>query len=142
MTLVRPTTIIAGTLGSSAIEPRWRLALTGMQIARTPSWSKKPFVLRNVPYTAVTPKPQQLAVRIAFGEIASMAKGKKKEGFLPPAAEIVKEAAGQIAGATAGIPSQRDMRRTLHTVEELRAIAKQKKIEVVSARAAYALART
>ena len=81
-------------------------------------------------------------LRIAFGEIASMAKGKKKTGFLPPAAEIVKEARGQIAGAVAGIPSQRDMRRTLHTVEDLRAIARQKGVEVVAARAAYALART
>ena len=74
--LVRATTILAAASGG--IEPRWRLAATGLQIARTPPWSKKPMTIRNVPYTAVMPKPKQLAVRIAFGRIASQAKGKRR----------------------------------------------------------------
>jgi len=118
MTLVRPTTIIAGTLGASAVEPRWRLALTGMQIARTPEWSKKPFVLRNVPYTAVMPKPKQIAVRVVFGKLASQAKGQKKTGFLPPAAEVIQKAKGQIASRVASIPSQRDGRRNFATLSQ------------------------
>jgi hypothetical protein len=118
MTLVRPTTVLAGTLGASAVEPRWRLALTGMQIARTPEWSKKPFVLRNVPYTAVMPKPKQIAVRVVFGRLAGQAKGQKKTGFLPPAAEVLQKAKGQIASRVASIPSQRDERRSFATLSQ------------------------
>ena len=126
--LVRATTIMAAASG--AIEPRWRLAATGLQIARTPPWSKKPMTIRNVPYTAVMPKPKQLAVRIAFGRIASQAKGKKKTGFLPPAAELVAQARGRIAQAAAGVPSQRDTRRSYHTLSELEDMARQKGITV------------
>jgi len=126
--LVRATTILAAVSGG--IEPRWRLAATGLQIARTPSWSKKPMTIRNVPYTAVMPKPRQLAVRIAFGRIASQAKGMKKTGFLPPAAELVAKAKGNIAQAVAGVPSQRDARRSYHTLRQLETIASQKGITV------------
>jgi len=126
--LVRATTILAAASGG--IEPRWRLAATGLQIARTPQWSKKPMTIRNVPYTAVMPKPKQLAVRIAFGRIASQAKGKKKTGFLPPAAELVAQAKGRIAQAVAGVPSQRDERRSYHSLGELETIARQKGITV------------
>jgi hypothetical protein len=128
MALVRATAILAAATG--AVEPRWRLAATGLQIAATPPWSKKPLTIRNVPYTAVKPKPRQLAVRIAFGRIASQAKGKKKEGFLPPAAELVAQAKGKIAQAVAGIPSQRDNRRSYHTLSELETLAHQKGITV------------
>jgi len=126
--LVRATTILAAASGG--IEPRWRLAATGLQIARTPSWSKKPMTIRNVPYTAVMPKPKQLAVRIAFGRIASQAKGKKKTGFLPPAAELVAQAKGRIEQAAAGLPSQRDTKRSYHSLSELESIARQKGITV------------
>ncbi len=126
--LVRATTILAAASGG--IEPRWRLAATGLQIARTPSWSKKPMTIRNVPYTAVMPKPKQLAVRIAFGRIASQAKGKKKTGFLPPAAELVAQAKGRIAQAAAGVPSQRDTKRNYHSLSELETIARQRGITV------------
>ena len=126
--LVRATTILAAASGG--IEPRWRLAATGLQIARTPPWSKKPMTIRNVPYTAVMPKPKQLAVRIAFGRIASQAKGRKKTGFLPPAAELVAEAKGRIAQAAAGVPPQRDTKRNYHTLSELETIARQKGITV------------
>jgi hypothetical protein len=126
--LVRATTILAAASGS--VDPRWRLAATGLQIARTPQWSKKPMTIRNVPYTAVMPKPKQLAVRIAFGKIASQAKGKKKTGFLPPAAELVAQAKGRIAQAVAAIPSQRDAKRSYHSLSELETIARQKGITV------------
>jgi hypothetical protein len=128
MTLVRATTILAAATG--AIDPRWRLTATGLQIAKTPPWSKKPMTIRNVPYTAVMPKPKQLAVRIAFGRIASQAKGRKKTGFLPPAAELVAQAKGRIAQAAAGIPSQRDTRRNYHTLSELEEMARRMGITV------------
>ena len=126
--LVRPTTILAAATG--AVDPRWRLAVTGLQITKTPPWSKKPMAIRNVPYTAVKPKPRQLAVRIAFGRIASQAKGKKKTGFLPPAAELVAQAKGRIAQAVDPIPKQRDSRRSYHSLSELEAIARKEGITV------------
>jgi hypothetical protein len=126
--LVRATTILAAASGG--VEPRWRLAATGLQIARTPSWSKKPMTIRNVPYTAVMPKPKQLAVRIAFGRVASQAKGRRKTGFLPPAAELVAQARDRIAQAAAGVPSQRDDRRNYHTLSQLEAMARQRGISV------------
>ena len=128
MTLVRATTILAATTG--AVEPRWRLAATGLQIAKTPPWSKKPMTIRNVPYTAVMPKPRQLAVRIAFGRIASQAKGRKKTGFLPPAAELVAQSRGRIAQVATGLPSQKDTRRNYHTLEELESLARKEGITV------------
>jgi len=126
--LVRATTILAAASG--AIEPRWRLAATGLQIASTPPWSKKPITIRNVPFTAVKPTPKQLAVRIAFGKIASQAKGMGKKGFLPPAAELVAQAKGRIAQAAAGVPSQKVGRRSYHTLSELETLARQKGITV------------
>jgi len=126
--LVRATTILAAASGG--IEPRWRLATSGLQLARTPPWSRKPMTIRNVPYTAVMPKPKQLAVRIAFGRIASRAKGQKKTGFLPPAAELVAQAKGKIAQAVASIPSQRDTKRNYHSLGELETLARKYNITV------------
>jgi hypothetical protein len=128
MVVVRATTIMAAATG--AVEPRWRLVVSGVQIAKTPPWSKKPMAIRNVPYTAVKPKPKQLAVRIAFGRIASQAKGKKKTGFLPPAAELVAQAKGRIAQAAAHLPEQKDKRWNYHSLSELEAIARKEGITV------------
>jgi len=49
--LVRPTTLIAGTLGYMSPVPRNQLALSGIQIVKAVPWSSKPFVFRNPPYT-------------------------------------------------------------------------------------------
>ena len=128
MTLVRPTTIMASTFG--VVDPRWRLAITGMQIAKTPRWSKKPMTLRNVPFTAVSPRPKQLAVRIAFGRIAKGAKGQKMTGTLPPAAELIRQNRERIKAAAAALPSIRETKRTIHTLEDLEKLAQQRGITV------------
>ena len=56
---------------------------------------------RAVPETAEFPTINQAITRINFGEAAKKAKGKKFNGHLPPAAEIVKkELKGKLVGRT------------------------------------------
>jgi len=135
MTLVRATTVLGGTIGSDKLEPRWRLALTGMQLAKTPWWSKKPFVLRNVPFTATTPSPKQLAVRVAFGKAASKAKGVKWKGTgktVPSAAESVRDllGGGKLKGVikSLNLPEQQvsKVRHTVATLSQREAELQQK----------------
>ena len=61
---------------------------------------RKKVFYRAKPITAYRPTVNQLKTRIIFGELAQMAKGKKLDGELPPAAEMVKQMKGVKFGRT------------------------------------------
>lgn len=124
MALLRGSVVFAAALGAMPARPA--IALTGVQLCRAPWWSKKPFYLRNPPYTILTPHKGQIETRVHFGEIAAAAKGSK--GFGPEGIPIVasKVKAG-MKGYTApsrlakeAYPSR--ARRTVHTLAELKAM--------------------
>ena len=94
MVLVRMTSIIAGLTGKPESRPELS---TGMQLVGRGRvrWAKKPFWLRNAPYT-VGPYAHdgQIEVRVAFASAAHQAKGMKgidPETRLPWAAAHVKK---------------------------------------------------
>jgi hypothetical protein len=100
-----------------------------MQLVRAGrmTWAKKAAFWRNVPFTATNPTPRQIAHRIAFGEAASRAKGQKglRDG-LPPAAAIIKEMKGKFPTAQYPPPEKAAVKRTYHTIEELKALAQRR----------------
>jgi hypothetical protein len=114
MVLLKPQVVIAGALGKGAVS-REQLAAAGIQLVAAGgiTWSKKPFFLRNVPVTAVSPSPAQRAVRGTFGRIAAGAFGSKGlvEG-LPQAAARIRRARGEIRSAAAGVPHRTRKRGT------------------------------
>jgi len=64
---------------------------------------KKPreiFYFRAKPRTAYRPTTPQIKARLRFAELASMAKGRRFTGNLPPAAEMVKRMKGERFGET------------------------------------------
>jgi len=136
MALLRPTTVVAGLKGEPL--PRYMISTTGVQLVSRGKviWAKKPFWLRNPPYT-VGPYAHngQIEIRLWFAEVAKTAKGKKglvmtDIGPLPPAAAAVHE---KLKGVTAPdrmspeeYPSKK--RRTAYTYEELVKIAEKRGI--------------
>jgi hypothetical protein len=136
--IVRPT-VVAGIIGAT-FPRRNEMALYGLQIVSRGGveWAEKPMWFRNVPYTAVHPTLGQLETRIHFGELASAAKGTKGLQTVttgPSAGKRLPGAAKTIAERMPGYrapnrlepteyPSK--LRRTLHTLEELRALAAKK----------------
>ena len=150
MAVLRGSAVVASALGTG-MEPRRKIALTGFVLARTPKWSKKPFTIRNVPETVVTPSPLQVAVRFAFGALARKTRGVPMkagmkiddvtlEGKLPPAAEFISKKKDVLAQAVNTIATKlgeaedrivrmavkREMyQSTIHTLSDLERIANQ-----------------
>lgn len=123
MALLRGSVVFAAALGAMPARPA--IATTGVQLCKAPWWSKKPFYLRNPPYTILSPHKGQIETRVKFGELASAAKGTKgfKEGLPAVAAEVRKGMKGFKAPsrlAPEEYPSR--ARRTVHTLEELKAM--------------------
>jgi hypothetical protein len=138
MVLVRPTAVLATMTG--AFPRRSELPLYGMQLVGKGNvwWAEKTAWFRNVPVTAVYPTPGQIETRIRFGELAKRAKAEGKTGtraspalstrlgryFVGSAAYIADNMAGFTASrrlAPEQYPSR--LRRTLRTLEELKAMA-------------------
>jgi len=126
VTLLRPTAVIAGMTG---VPSRADLSVSGIQLVGKGRvvWAKKPFWLRNPPYT-VGPYAHdgQIEVRAQFGQIAHAAKGKKgldpETGLTPAAAEVAKRMKGYKAPdrmAPEAYPSK--LRRTFATLRDLEA---------------------
>jgi hypothetical protein len=123
-------------MASASITPRNRLVLSGLQLVTKGgvTWAEKEAWLRNPPYTAANPTPGQLEVRIKFGETAHTAKGtrglraitkgKKTGKKVPGAAAVIAEAMTGYLAPSREDPSRWEsrLRRTLHTLEELREI--------------------
>jgi len=150
MAVLRGSAVVASALGTG-MEPRRKIALTGFVLARTPKWSKKPFTIRNVPETVVTPSPLQVAVRFAFGALARKTRGVPMkagvkiddvtlEGKLPPAAEFISKKKDVLAQAVKTVATQlgeaedrivrmavkREMyQSTIHKLSDLERIANQ-----------------
>jgi hypothetical protein len=138
MVLLRPTAVLASVTG--AFPRRSELVLYGMQLVSKGNvwWAEKAAWFRNVPVTAVYPTPGQIETRIQFGELAREAKTKGETGtkanpklskrlgryFVGSAAYIADNMAGFRASkrmAPEQYPSR--LRRTLRTLEELKAMA-------------------
>ena len=66
----------------------WELVLVNRKKKRAP-------YVRAMPETAREPTPAQIEARIRFGELAGKAKGARKRGPEPPAAEAVREMRGE-----------------------------------------------
>lgn len=134
MVAVRASTIVVGFLAASrGAEARHQMGAKFIQVY-TPgrmTWSKKAVIFRNAPHTIENPHPGQIDVRVAFGHIASAAKGTTglRDGLPPAAYEVKTRLKGwrsAYALAPEDYPSKR--RRTVHTVEELEEmLAKAKK---------------
>ena len=123
MALLRGGVVFAAALGAMPARPA--IALTGVQLCRAPWWSKKPFYLRNPPYTILSPHKGQIETRIHFGEIAAGAKGSRgfKDGLPAVAAAVKAGMKGYTAPsrmAKEAYPSR--ARRTVHTLDELKAM--------------------
>jgi len=139
--IVRPT-VVAGIMGA-AFPKRNEMVLYGLQIVRrgNVTWTTKPMWFRNVPYTAVHPTTGQLEVRIHFGELAGGAKNQRglrtvttgpKAGMkLPPAAAIIAEQMRDYRAPHRSPPEEWEsrLRRTLHTLPELRAMLERRLAE-------------
>jgi hypothetical protein len=147
MVLVRPTVLMAA-IGGGVFPRRSELALYGMQIVSRGGvvWAEKAAWFRNVPVTAVYPTLGQMEIRVAFGSIASKAKGEKglktvtnpaSKAYgkqLPPAAaRVANEMPGRKAPhalAPEEYPSK--LRHTLHTVKELEEFLRRRGVTVPS----------
>jgi len=119
MVAIRADVILAGISGAVA---RGARGASFMQLAKAPGWAKKPYVLKNAPYTIVSPHPGQLEIRADFGSIARLHKGEKgfKEGLPIIAYHVKKELTGTSepdSMAREDYPSK--MRRTVHTYDEI-----------------------
>jgi hypothetical protein len=138
MVLLRPTAVLASVTG--AFPRRSELALYGMQLVGKGNvwWAEKASWFRNVPVTAVYPTPGQIETRIQFGDLARRAKEIGETGtkanpklsrrlgryLVGSAAYIADNMAGFRASkrmAPEQYPSR--LRRTLRTLEELKAMA-------------------
>jgi len=129
MVRLRPTVLIAGLAGGAI--PASRLSLVGVQLVNPGRmvWvKKKSIIIRNVPYTAVAPRPSQAAIRALLGQIAKAAKGqkglKRVDGdLLPPAAAAVKlwwkaNRDSELVKAIKALNEGKTARRTLRTADD------------------------
>jgi len=99
---------------------RGRLGSSGIQIARTPPWSKKAVCLRKAPFTIENPTPGQMHQRIAFGRLAQQGRGR---GFdhakgMPGVASFIQDNAASLRGN----PHKRQgpaRSQSFHTVAQL-----------------------
>ena len=125
MVLVRPQVILAahGKPG-----PRASLAATGIQIYSSGGmyWSKKPLIIRNVPYTAANPHAGQIETRIHFGEIASSTAGMPLMERLRTISERMRGYRAPSKMAESEYPSKRH--GSYHTLEELKSMLEKKKV--------------
>jgi len=147
MVLVRPTFVLAALSG--AFPSRAELPAFGIQLVSRGNvrWAQKAAWFRNVPYTAINPHTGQMEIRVMFGETAREGASKGAEGIarevggrvvpgvrgklvqlpdgriLPPVAAYI---AVKMKGKRApdrmppeSYPSK--LKRSVHTMEELRA---------------------
>jgi len=121
MALLRGSVI----MGAYTMAARPAIALTGVQFCKAPWWSKKPFYLRNPPYTILSPHDGQIETRINFGKTAK-AKAEKgfKEGLPATAANIRAAVKGYKAPSRMTPPYPSRIRRTVHTLAELEGLLK------------------
>jgi len=138
MVRLRPTVLIAGMAGGAI--PASQLSMVGVQLvsAGRMTWSKKPVIIRNIPYTAVAPHPAQAAIRALLAKIARRAKGQRglKDG-LPPAAYEVREwwkanRGGDLHKAIQSIAVGKVARRTARTAEDNLAVVRRVKPELAT----------
>ena len=123
MVLVRASTFGQMLVGGAI--PRALIGASGMVIAQRGRmiWAKKNVIVKNAPYTIEAPHPRQAEMRVAFGKVASTAKGSKglsPEG-LPQAAAKVKANKNKFALTKPYAPKAR---KSFHTIEELEKMLK------------------
>jgi hypothetical protein len=106
-----------------------------VSFASTPHWSKKAFTVKNAPYTIDFPTRAQLETRIKFGRKARSMRGRrgmqtvtrsnsKAKGMNLPAiaAGIANSSLGRSGYSKPAGMHASELRRTVHTVEELEAL--------------------
>ncbi len=93
MTKIRAATIMEGVMGARTMKGN----TAAMYIRRGQSWSKKPVVLANIPYTASNPHPDQKAWREEFGRVAKQGAGTPfdKDRNLPGVAAYIQDHLGR-----------------------------------------------
>ena len=124
MVKVRLTALMAGTrpmnkTGASAVQIYGPGGVT---------WSKKPVIIRNAPYTIEHPHIGQAETRIHFGEIASRHKGEKGliEG-LPAVAWHIKEEMKGYRAADSMPKESYPSKGSFHTIDQLRRYVEERK---------------
>jgi hypothetical protein len=126
MAPIRADVLLAGIAGAHSRRAR---GASFIQLARAPWFAKKPFVLRNAPYTIVAPHMGQVEQRIALAETAKVAheQGQINIEGLPGAAGFVKitlkDKKRPHRMEPAKYPSR--IQRTYHTYDELLKILRQ-----------------
>ncbi|MEM3580832.1 MAG: hypothetical protein QXQ64_06155 [Candidatus Bathyarchaeia archaeon] len=120
MVLVRASTFGQMLVGGAT--PRALIGASGIVLAQRGrmTWSKKSVIAKNAPYTIEAPHPRQIEMRIAFGTIASQAKGSRgldTATGLPHAAARIKAAKGTFSLTK---PKAPPTRKSFHTIEELK----------------------
>jgi len=140
MVRLRPTVLVAGLSGGAI--PASQLSMVGVQLvtAGRMTWSKKPVIIRNMPYTAVAPHPAQAAIRALLAQIASKAKGdkglKNVDGkTLPPAAALVykwwkENRGGALHNEIKSLARGKVARRTARTAEDNLTIVRRVKADL------------
>lgn len=93
MTKIRAATIMEGVMGPRTMKGN----SAAMYIRRGQSWSKKPVVLANIPYTATNPTPRQKEWRDRFGATAKQGRGSSfdRERNLPGVAAYIQDHLGR-----------------------------------------------
>jgi len=129
MTALRPGVVLAATQKATSMGSYGANKMYIRSAGRM-TWSKKPFILCNAPYTIESPHVRQAAVRVVFGKMA-----REYEALSPTEKERLKRetglpgAAGYIKGKSVkdrverefpGVPyAEKPARRSYHTIEEL-----------------------
>ena len=142
MVLVRGSTFISAVFRGITAEPRWQFGAKAMQVYAPGGmfWSRKSIIARNAPYTIESPHLGQIQARINFGEVARRHKGEKgfKEGLPIIAYHIKSEMTGYKAPDSMrpeDYPSKKF--HTVHTLEELKRMEREKRKAVRPAPGAY-----
>jgi hypothetical protein len=139
---LRGSTVVAAALAAAGkAEARWQMGAKAIQIY-TPGgmyWSRKLVILRNAPYTIESPHLGQIKLRKLFGKLAREAKAQGLKGIkegLPAVAWYIhtnlpkhpdKAAIEAVKMKPEDYPSRKY--RTVHTLEQLEVLEKQKEAE-------------
>lgn len=117
-------------------------------ISKAPYWSKKSMIVKNTAYTVDHPTKAQLETRVKFGKKARGMRGRK--GFDVVTNSRSKAAGMSLPAVAAGMANSRlgrssyskpagqhasELRRTVHTLEELAAMRTSGGVHIVSRRA-------
>ena len=124
MVKVRLTALMAGT------RPMNKTGASAVQIYNPGgmTWSKKPIIVRNAPYTIEHPHLGQAETRIHFGEIAERYKGEKGliEGLPAVAYHIKEEMKGYRASDSMPVEAY-PSKGSFHTIDQLRRYVEERK---------------